>query len=98
MRVLHLNEALSDEQREVVFWKEQSPGLELEFLDELEKAIDTIKKAPEGYARASKKTKLRRFVEDRFNTAILFRYVKEDDLLMIARVYNCRMDPKRFIP
>jgi hypothetical protein len=98
MRVLHLNQALADEQREMAFWKEQSPGLELEFLNELEKAIDMIKKAPEGYARASKNTKLRRFVEDRFNTAILFRYVKKDDLLIIARVYNCRMDPKRFIP
>lgn len=98
MRVLHLNQSLADDQREMAFWKEQSPGLELVFRDELEKVVETIKKAPEGYARASKKTKLLRFVEDRFNTAILFRYVKEDHLLMNARVYNCRMDPKRFIP
>jgi len=73
MRVLHLNQALADEQREMAFWKGQNPGLEIEFLDELENAIETIKKAPEGYARASKNTKLRRFIEDRFNTAILFR-------------------------
>lgn len=98
MRVLHLNQALADERREVAFWKGQSPELEKEFLDELETAIETIKKAPEGYFRASKRTKLRRYVEKRFQTAILYRYVKDEDLLMIARVYNCRMDPKRFLP
>ncbi len=97
MRVLHLKQAFADEQRKVAFWKGQSPELEKEFLDELETAIETIKKAPEGYSRASKRTKLRRYVEKRFQTAILYRYVKED-LLMIARVYNCRMNPKRFLP
>jgi plasmid stabilization system protein ParE len=98
MRVLHLNQALDDERREIEFWKGRSPELEEEFLDELSKAIDTIAKSPEGYARASKRTQLRRFVEKRFQTAILYRFFKEEDLLMIARVYNCRMDPKRFLP
>ncbi len=74
MRVLHLNQALADEQREIEFWRGQSPELEEEFLDELSKAIDTIAKAPEGYARASKQTRLRRFVEKRFQTAILYRF------------------------
>jgi len=98
MRVLHLSQALADERREADFWKGRSPELEEEFFVELEKAVETIKKAPGGYARASTRTQLRRFVEKRFQTAILYRYYKEEDLLMIARVYNCRMDPKRFLP
>src|SRR5688572_26913987 len=98
MRVLHLHQALADEQREVAFWKGQSPQLEGQFLNELECAIETIQKAPEGYAKASRRTTLRRFVEKRFQTVILYRYVKAEDLLIIARVYNCRMDPKRFLP
>ena len=98
MRVLHLNQALADERRELDFWKGRSPELGEEFLDELSNAIDTIAKAPEGYAHASKRTQLRRFVEKRFQTAILYRYSKDEDLLIIARVYNCRMDPKRFLP
>jgi len=89
---------LADERREADFWKERSPELEDEFFVELESAIETIKKAPEGYARATKRTKLRRFVENRFQTTILYRYHKREDLLMIARVYNCRMNPKRFLP
>lgn len=97
MRIFHLYQALADEKREAEFWKAQDPELEEAFVDELEGAIELIKKAPEGYARASKRTELRRFVERRFQTAILYRYIKDDDLLVIARVYNCRMDPKRFL-
>jgi len=98
MRVLHLSQALADERREAEFWKEQSPELGAEFLDELEKAVDTIIKAPEGYVCVSQQSGLRRFIEKRFHTAILYRYRKEEELLVIARVYNCRMDPKRFLP
>ena len=58
----------------------------MEFLDEFAKAIETISKEPEGYAVASKRRGLRRFVEREFRTAILYRYSKKEDLLMVVRV------------
>ncbi len=92
--VLHLSQALADEQREVAFWNSQSPDLGAIFLAELSNAIDAIANAPNGYARVKKGVQLRRFVEKRFSTAILYRYYEREDLVLIVRVYNCRMNPK----
>lgn len=97
MRIQHLDEAVADGRREAAFWKSQEGGLQNEFADELEKAIETIMKTSKGYVLVSKTRKLRRFYEKRFHTHILFRYVESEDLLQIARIYNARMNPKRFL-
>ena len=89
MEVIYLRRAIADERREVAFWEKQSPELKAEFYAEMKKAIATIRKAPEGYAMVQKPKGLRRF-----QTAILYRYGKNDDALVIARIQNCRMNPK----
>ncbi len=80
MTILHLEQALADQNREADFWESRSLGLGLEFVDELEGAFDDIAKAPEGYVVVSRKGNLRRFVERRFQTAILYRYSKAEGL------------------
>jgi len=98
MRVQHLEEAVADGQREAAFWHDQQPGLEKEFADELEAAIQTISRSPFAYVRVSKVRELRRFYEKRFHTHILYEYLPDDDLLRIVRIYNARMNPVRFLP
>jgi len=95
MDVIYLRRAIADERREAAFWEEQSPELRAEFFSEMKKAIATIQKAPEGYAVVEKPHGLRRFVEKRFQTGIFYRYSKASDALVIARIQNCRMDPKK---
>ena len=98
MKVVHLRSALADEEREITFWNERAAGLGLEFFAAFEEAIEEIKNAPEGYFMVSREKQLRRFFETRFKTTILYQYLKEENRLRIVRVYNARMDPKRFQP
>ena len=95
MEVIYLRQAIADERREAAFWESQSPELKGEFCVEMKKAIATIERAPEGYAMVEKPKRLRRFVEKRFQTAIFYRYSKASNALVIARIQNCRMDPKK---
>lgn len=95
MEVVYLRRAVADECREADFWQGQSPELRAEFFVEMKKAFATIEKAPEGYAVVDRQRNLRRFVEKRFRTAIFYRYSKDSDALVIARIQNCRMDPKK---
>ena len=95
MDLIYLRRAITDERREADFWQGQSPELRGEFFVEMKKAFATIKNAPEGYAVVDRQRNLRRFVEKRFQTAIFYRYSKASDVLVIARIQNCRMDPKK---
>ena len=97
MDVFHLKRALADQLREADFWYDQSPELRQEFINELDDAIEDIKKAPNGYVIVSREWNLRRYYEKRFHTAILFQYLENKDLLRIVRVYNCRMNPRKFL-
>lgn len=96
MEVRYLDEAVADAKREVEFWREQEPGLELEFTKELEAGVQTICLAPNGYVKVSKVRGLRRFYEKRFHTHILYEYRPDEALLLIVRIYNARMNPVRF--
>jgi len=98
MQIRYLDEAIADAQREVKFWRDQEPGLEEEFANELKAAVQTISLAPNGYVKVSKSRELRRFYEKRFHTNILYEYLAEEELLQIVRVYNARMNTIRFIP
>lgn len=98
MEVYFLKRALSDQLRETEFWREQDPELPAEFLRELEKAVQIITLAPNGFAWASEPHGLRRYYEKRFHTHILYKYVAEKDRLRIVRIYNARMNPARFVP
>jgi len=98
MQIRHLDEAVADARREFEFWREQEPGLEVEFARELDAAIRTLCLSPNGYVRVSKKRELRRFYEKRFHTHILYEYRSDEDLVLIVRVYNARMNPIRFLP
>jgi len=95
MDVIYLRRAIADERREAAFWEGRNPELRAEFFSEMKKAIATITKAPEGYAVVEKPRGLRRFVEKRFQTGIFYRYSKASDALVIARIQNCRMDPRK---
>lgn len=95
MDVIYLRRAIADERREAAFWEEQNPELRAEFFIEMKRAIAAIKKAPEGYPFVEKPHGLRRFVEKRFQTGIFYRYSKASKVLVIARIQNCRIDPKK---
>lgn len=97
MEVMYLRRAIADERREAAFWEEQSPKLKDEFLFEMKKAVATIKKTPEGYATVEKPHGLRRLVEKRFQTGIFYRYSKASDVLVLASIQNCRMNPKKLL-
>jgi plasmid stabilization system protein ParE len=97
MEVIYLRRAIADERREAAFWEERSPMLKDEFLVEMERSIETIRRTPEGYAIVEKPHGLRRFVEKRFQTGIYYRYSKESDVLVLARIQNCRMNPKKLL-
>lgn len=98
MQIRYLDEAVADAQREVRFWRDQEPGLEDEFANELKAAVQTISLAPNGYVKVSKSRELRRFYEKRFHTHLLYEHLPEEDLLQVVRIYNARMNPIRFIP
>lgn len=98
MQIRHLDDAVDDARREFEFWREQGPGLEVEFAKELNAAIQTICLAPSGYVRVSQKRELRQFYEKRFHTHILYEHLADQNLIQIVRVYNARMNPIRFIP
>ena len=97
MKVEYLLEAAADARREARFWKSQSPRLKDAFIEELANAVQTITQAPNGYLLVSKAKELRRFHEKRFHTNILYRYEEKTDTLIVARIYNARMNPTRFL-
>lgn len=98
MQIRHLDEAVADARREFEFWRAQEPGLELEFVRELDAAIRTITLSPNGFVKVSDKRELRRFYEKRFHTHILYEHLADQNLIQIVRVYNARMNPIKFIP
>lgn len=55
-----------------LWYDEHAPGLGKEFLDEIERAVSTIQKAPEAWPIYS--NNVRRFLVHRFPFAILYRY------------------------
>jgi hypothetical protein len=69
--VYFLKRAIADQLRETESWREQDPELPSEFLKELEKAVQSITLAPNGFAWASEPHGLRRYYEKRFHTHIL---------------------------
>jgi hypothetical protein len=97
MRVVHLKRALADQLRESDFWYDRSPELKSEFIAAFDEAIETIKKAPEGYVMVSPEKKLRRFYQSHFHTAILYQYLADERLVRIVRVHNCSMSPNKFL-
>ena len=97
MQVIYNKRAIDDQLREIHFWMDQSPELGQELLNELEQAVETIKASPNGFYMASAERNIRRFVESRFHTTILYRYIENRDELRILRFYNAKMNPKKFI-
>jgi plasmid stabilization system protein ParE len=98
MEIRHLKQAVADAQREALFWQDKESELRDEFAKELAASIEIISRSPNAFLLVSQKRKLRRFYEKRFHTQILYEYLPEKDLLQIVRVYNARMNPKRFLP
>ena len=97
MQVIYNKQALDDQLREIHFWMDQSPELGQKLLDELEQAIETIKASPNGFYMASSERNIRRFVEGRFHTTILYRFIEDRDELRILRFYNSKMNPIKFL-
>ena len=97
MRIVVSSLALRDQIREAHFWKKQDTPLAQEFFDEFDVSIKAIQNAPETHGYINREWNIRRFLELRFHTWIVYRYVKERDEIQILRVYNARMNPSDFL-
>ena len=97
MKIVVSSLALEDQIREARFWKKQDPTLPAEFFDELDAANKEIEKAPEANSYLNKEWNIRRHLERRFHTWIVYRHVGNLDELQILRIYNARMKPEDFL-
>lgn len=97
MNVVVSSRALEDQVREARFWKKQDPDLPAQFFEELDATIEKIKAAPETNGYLNREWQIRRCLEQRFHTWIVYRYLRANDELQIIRIYNARMNPQEFL-
>lgn len=97
MKVVVSSRALDDQVREARFWKQQNPLLPAQFFDALDASIQEIQASPETHPYLSREWNIRRCLERRFHTWIVYRYAEGDDELQVIRIYNARMNPADFI-
>ena len=85
---LEVHPEVYEELEEARSWyDEHTPGLGKEFLDEIERAVSTIQKAPEAWPVYS--NNVRRFLVHRFPFAILYRY-GDSKIQIIAAMHQRR--------
>ena len=83
--------------RQAKFWEKQAAHLAPEFLDSFQDAVDTVALAPEGYRLLNRDRNIRKFVEQRFHTVIVYRFIKSEEKIRILRIYDGRMNPQEFL-
>lgn len=83
--------------RQTKFWEKQAPHLALEFLNGFQGAIDTIALAPEGYRLLDRDRNIRKYVEQRFHTVIVYRFIESEERIRVLRIYDGRMNPQEFL-
>ncbi len=88
MRRIDVHPEVYEELEEARSWyEEHAAGLGDDFLDEIERAIAAIKKAPEAWPVYSDAT--RRFLVHRFPFAILYRF-DENKIELVAAMHQRR--------
>lgn len=97
MKVVHSSDAVTDQIRECLFWREKDPQLSERFFNEIINSISHIKQNSEAYRLVDKSREIRRYYQKHFHSMILYRYIKEENLLRILRVYNTDMEANRFL-
>ncbi|MBT5926912.1 MAG: hypothetical protein HOH33_09855 [Verrucomicrobia bacterium] len=97
MNVFFSSSSLDDQVREANFWKTQEVTLAAEFFIELEISIASIIKSPLAFPFVNTEWNIRRMLERRFNTWIVYRFPENLDEIQILRIYNARMRPEDFL-
>lgn len=92
-RLIVLDPVADEVAEAAVYYDSQQPGLGLALLDEWERALVKIQRAPEGYQKKVKN--FRQALLDRFPYLIVF--LIEDSTIFVNRFINVRRHPgKRY--
>lgn len=73
-----------------LWYENQAKGLGIEFLDEVDRAINTIRQFPEAWSPSTKET--RRFLLHRFPFAIVYRHTK--DKIQVFAIMHLHRKPE----
>ena len=89
-RVRYHEGAVADVKSAVTWYREHSPKVALDFIEELKRALDTIRKTPKRWPEGANGT--RRFLLWRFPFSIV--YSEEDRVIMIWAVAHGSRKPE----
>jgi plasmid stabilization system protein ParE len=91
-RVEYHQGAASDVIGAVAWYRERSTTAALEFIEELHRAIDTIREAPDRWPLGKNNT--RRFLLWRFPFSIIYSYFQQETVIMIWAVAHGSRRPE----